>query len=345
MGRTVAMNRASSQNSWKCDVESIVGGVKKQMFGLGTTATDLRLNFIKYDLLKQDCLDPTEFSRAMAASGLFLTTKEVSAVSRSFGDGQGNIVYMPFVEALQRGMNDRRTQLVRRIYQKLDSLLPFDIEKSETGIITKTKQPMTMEFIVEHFDHTNHPKVRGGEITEREAMRQMKEGLENGPMDADGDGQVDEDEFVAFYNDISAGIPSDDYFIYVAECVGGIVEDAEAIFNRKLDEIEQLFVLKAKEIAKGNEIEEKAMFRVFKFFDADMSGDLDKEESANAMKRFGIPLTQEQLDAFFLRYDTDGGGEVSYDEIIDRVCCSSGAGGFGQTTIKSTPWDTMQTIP
>merc|ERR1712224_1038866 len=55
----------------------------------------------------------------------------------------------------------------------------------------------------------------------------------------------------------------------------------------------------------------------------------------------GIPLTQEQLDAFFLRYDTDGGGEVSYDEIIDRVCCSSGAGGFGQTTIKSTPWDTM----
>ena len=36
----------------------------------------------------------------------------------------------------------------------------------------------------------------------------MKEGLENGPMDADGDGQVDVDEFIMFYNDISAGIPS-----------------------------------------------------------------------------------------------------------------------------------------
>ena len=30
------------------------------------------------------------------------------------------------------------------------------------------------------------------------------------------------------------------------------------------DDIEQLFVLKAKEMAKGNEIEEKAMYRVFK---------------------------------------------------------------------------------
>jgi len=311
------------------------------MFGLGTSATDLCLNFKRYDLRRQEALDRTEFERAMGASGLFLTTKEITAVQKAYGDNNGNIQYEPFTDALKRGMNSRREALVRRIYDKLDGLLPFDTNKSETGIITKIKQPMTTEFIVENFNAANHPKVRGGEISEREAIRQMKEGLENGPMDADGDGQVDADEFTAFYNDISAGIPSDDYFVYTCECVWGIVEDAQAIFDQKLDDIEQLFVLKAKEIAKGNEIEEKAMFRVFKFFDADASGDLDKEEFSNAMNRFGIPLTQEQLDAFFLRYDTDGGGDVSYDEIIGRVCNSSGAGGFGQTTIRSTPWDTM----
>lgn len=331
----------SSRNAWKNDSDNIVMGVKKQMFGLGTTATDLVLSFKKYDLRSASVLDRTEFERAMGACGLFLTTKEVTSIFAAFSDGSGNIRYEPFTDALKRGMNERRTALVRRVYHKLDSMLPFDTHKSETGIITKTKQPMTTEFIVDHFDAPKHPKVRGGDISVKEAIRQMKDGLENGPMDADGDGCVDEDEFVAFYNDISAGIPSDDYFVYVAECVWGIVEDAEAIFNEKLDDIEQLFVLKAKEIAKGNEIEEKAMFRVFKFFDADQSGDLDKEEFANAMKRFGIPLTQEQLDAFFLRYDEDGGGEVSYDEVIGRVCNSSGAGGFGQTTIKSTPWDTM----
>merc|ERR1719183_1206414 len=137
-----------------------------------------------------------------------------------------------------------------------------------------------MEFLLEHYHADMHPMVRAKEISAAEAIRQMKDGLENGPMDADGDGCVDEDEFVAFYNDISAGIPSDDYFVYTAECVWGIVEDAAAIFNRKLDDIERLFLMKAKEIAKGNEIEEKAMFRVFKFFDSDASGDLDKAEFA-----------------------------------------------------------------
>lgn len=62
-----------------------------------------------------------------------------------------------------------------------------------------------MEFIIEKFNADNHPKVRGGEISAQEAIRQMKDGMENGPMDADGDGCVDEDEFVDFYNDISAG--------------------------------------------------------------------------------------------------------------------------------------------
>ena len=62
-----------------------------------------------------------------------------------------------------------------------------------------------MEFIIEKFNGPNHPKVRGGEISAEEAVRQMKDGMENGPMDADGDGCVDEDEFVEFYNDISAG--------------------------------------------------------------------------------------------------------------------------------------------
>jgi len=39
---------------------------------------------------------------------------------------------------------------------------------------------------------------------------------------------ADEDEFVAFYDDISAGIPSDDYFCYVAECVWNIQEEPDA---------------------------------------------------------------------------------------------------------------------
>merc|ERR1719272_2723694 len=48
-----------------------------------------------------------------------------------------------------------------------------------------------------------------------------------------------------------------------------------------------------------NEIEEKAMSRVFKFFDTDGSGELDKEEFELAMVRFGLQLSQKEIDGFF----------------------------------------------
>ena len=72
-------------------------------------------------------------------------------------------------------------------------------------------------------------------------------------------------------------------------------------FNAFLDSLERLFIVKAKEVAKGNEIEEKAMARIFKFFDVDGSGELDKEEFAMAMNRFGMPLKQHEIDGFFRR--------------------------------------------
>ena len=38
-----------------------------------------------------------------------------------------------------------------------------------------------------------------------------------------------------------------------------------------------------------------------KFFDTDGSGELDKEEFKMAMIRFGINLTQAEIDGFFAR--------------------------------------------
>lgn len=89
--------------------------------------------------------------------------------------------------------------------------------------------------------------------------------------------------------------------------------------------------MKAKEVAKGNEIEEKAMARIFKFFDIDGSGELDKGEFRMAMERFGMTLTQKEIDGFFRRYDQDGGGEISFDELVERVCSAGHVTGGGKT--------------
>ena len=60
-------------------------------------------------------------------------SSQIRAVQSSFANENGRIRYEEFAEALKKGMNDRRTSLVKRIYDKLDSLLPFDTHKSETG--------------------------------------------------------------------------------------------------------------------------------------------------------------------------------------------------------------------
>jgi len=108
-----------------------------------------------------------------------------------------------------------------------------------------------------------------------------------------------------------------------------------------LDSLEHLFIVKAKEVAKGNEIEEKAMARIFKFFDTDGSGDLDKDEFRRAMDRFGLPLKQHEIDGFFKRYDSDGGGEISFEELVARVCSAGHVTGGGRTGL-DPPYDSLR---
>jgi len=234
-------NASANRNVWANDIENIVMALKKQMFVLQKCALDLTMSFRKYDLTRPGCdpnvksglLDAVEFERALAAQGVFLSTKEIQALVRAFGTDEPGyedlIQYDILGESLREGMNDRRQALVRRIYQQIYAHLPVTESRDPvTGEKTKVVADMTMEFLLKYYHADMHPMVLAGAMTAAEAMRQMKDGLENGPMDADGDGCVDEDEFVAFYDDISAGIPSNDYFCYVAECVWDIQECPDA---------------------------------------------------------------------------------------------------------------------
>jgi len=218
----------------------MIGSVKKQMFRVGKCALDLTMAFRKFDLtrpganpnVKSGLLDATEFNRALADVGIFVSQAECAALVRQFGEGTGEdgfIQYEVFGECLRDGISDRRADLIKRVYWQIDSHLPRKmVSHPVTGVLTEQKADMTMEFLLSHYHAEMHPMVRAGEISADEALRQMKDGLENGPMDADGDGCVDEDEFLGFYGDISAGIPSDDYFCYVCECVWNIEEVPDA---------------------------------------------------------------------------------------------------------------------
>eukprot|EP00657_Telonema_sp_P-1_P002713 TRINITY_DN1628_c0_g1_i2.p2 TRINITY_DN1628_c0_g1~~TRINITY_DN1628_c0_g1_i2.p2 ORF type:complete len:102 (+),score=30.01 TRINITY_DN1628_c0_g1_i2:185-490(+) len=88
-------------------------------------------------------------------------------------------------------------------------------------------------------------------------------------------------------------------------------------------------------------IEEKAMARIFKYFDLDGSGELDREEFKMAMGRFGIPLKPDEIDGFFRRYDPSGVGDISFEQVVQRVCSAGHVTGGGSTTL-DPPYDSLR---
>ena len=84
---------------------------------------------------------------------------------------------------------------------------------------------------------------------------------------------------------------------------------------------------------------EKANIRTMELFrdwDADQNGSIDRKEFQTSMLALGIKATKEQLDGVFDRWDSDGNGAIDYDEFTKillaerttRFAPVSGGGGF-----------------
>ena len=59
--------------------------------------------------------------------------------------------------------------------------------------------------------------------------------------------------------------------------------------------------------------------RAFHKFDADGSGELDREEFEQAMLFLGLRLSSKELDALFQVTDADGSGNIDLDEFASMV--------------------------
>jgi len=292
-------------------MDSIILALRNQLFDKGmTNVASLRKIFRMEDWTGDGMLNRDEFEHAMHKCGIFLTASEISAVMRAWDrNGDGRIDYDQWLDSLRGSLNKRRYRMVDLVYSKLkERAEPFGGK-------------VTFKFVQSEFRVKLHPRVQTGFMEEEECLRQFIDGFGDVlPNRADPTAEVTLEEFYEYFGNLSGGIPSDDYFVYMMEQTWDQLEDEQKRFDEFLDSIERLFIVKAKEVAKGNEIEEKAMARIFKFFDIDGSGDLDKEEFRMAMERFGMSLTKKEIDGFFRRYDQDGGGEISFDELVERVC-------------------------
>ena len=69
----------------------------------------------------------------------------------------------------------------------------------------------------------------------------------------------------------------------------------------------------------GEKDPEKELRDAFRVFDTDNSGSIDKKELKRLMKKLGQALSEAELDAMMDEVDTNGDGEISFEEFKELM--------------------------
>jgi len=206
---------SASQNSWRSDLDGISGALRQQLFDRGLyNVANVRKVFRGQDWAEDGTLNRDEFEHALHKAGLFLSSSEISTLMRTWDScGDGRIEYDPWISSLRGTMNKRRMNAVE---------LVFNTVKERRG---KTTIGAVMgEFRVKCF-----PRVKAGLVTEEECLLQFNEGIADASNGCD---EITLEHFLEYYSDLSGGIPSDDWFVYMMENTWKVCEDEEKQFNQ-----------------------------------------------------------------------------------------------------------------
>ena len=130
--------------------------------------------------------------------GLYLDSEEEyhAAFDSIDNDSSGTIDFNEFLRALRPPMNQFRTTLIRRAFNKLD--------KDKSG-------SLTWHDLDGVYRVDCHKKFRSGEMTKEQVLEEFLSTFE-GEGGGKGDGEVTWDEFFDYYSGVSASIDTDAYF-------------------------------------------------------------------------------------------------------------------------------------
>lgn len=115
-------------------------------------------------------------------------------------DSSGSIDYDEFVRGVRGPMNSFRQNIVKAAFKKLD--------KDGSGVID-------MNDIKGVYNAKNHPEVKSGKKTEDDILGEFLETFEqHHALNGGGirDRSVTLEEFMEYYNNVSASIDNDEYF-------------------------------------------------------------------------------------------------------------------------------------
>ena len=270
----------------------------------------LARNFKICDTNRSGKLDTDEVRKCLRLCQIQLEEDDFEALLAHLdSDNDREVDYDEFLKAVRGRMPASRRKLVVSVFGAIDA----------NG---KQDGNLDIEDIKGAFDAKMHPEVKAGKRSESSVLTEMLTNFEG--KRGNRDGTVTLEEWVAYYEELSASIEHDDHFTLMVTGawsnlfppMGGL---ALPVPKATVDQLEKVLKEAIRTRSTGTS-ETKAVEKVFRDFDADNSRCVSFDEFCKAMERFGLSAggscTTESILALFERYDPDGSGELSYDEFV-----------------------------
>ena len=297
----------------------------------------LKSMFKRFDTSGDGSLDRDEFHAAMRGElGLVnVSDEDMNALMDEYDeDGDGEVTYEEFTKQIfVQDFSDKRGSVIdfpsnHNNYDPKENLDAL-ITEAKNVLLVKSSHLRKIFRKMAQLGSNDDGEVRRHEfvaflrnnnigIGKEEAMNHLF-----AKIDRDKSGTVSFTEFAQALNSADQEKEDGNFF-----CGGGRKQHKrpkgmqvrigrKRLHSMLLDKIEQ----KAKGTSSFARTSEHVMRKIFKEFDTDDSGELDKEEFRQALKwKLGLMnVAVEDIDDLFDYYDADGGGSIDVDEFIDKV--------------------------
>lgn len=167
----------------------------------GTGIRSLRRIFNQMDFDGSKSLDAQEFEQALAAFGIFPKKVELQALMKYYDINQdGRISYDEFLSGLKEDLSERRLNMVKKAFTRLD---------------TNGSGTITIDDIAHIYDVSKNPEFLEGRKTRDEILNEFLQNFEG--QRGNKDGVITWNEFCDYYSDLSLSTPSDEYFVRMME--------------------------------------------------------------------------------------------------------------------------------
>ena len=186
--------------------------LRKRVFARGPRSImSLRRTFMLYDEDKNNQLCFKEFNKFINDYRLNISEEEKKKIFKIFDkDNSETIDYAELVKGLVGHMNNYRTKILEKVFEKLD--------KEKTGKIS-------FDTLVNSYDPYKHPQVLNGERNAQEVLCRFIDLFEyhfNLLNPDKNNEEITKEEFLEFYNYISACFDDDKYFENIMSRVWGL---------------------------------------------------------------------------------------------------------------------------